>query len=340
MKANKLRNIRNKKDCLKLLAEEKFKRTTISFYRFVEIEDTKVMRDKLFLLWNALGVLGRIYIGEEGINAQLNVPEHNVDALRASIDLIPEFKDVTFKFALEEPDLSFWKLTIKVRKNIVAHGIEEEIDMKQVGEHIDAEKFNELIEKGATVVDMRNGYESAIGHFEGAICPEADTFREEIPMAVEALKGKEEEPVLLYCTGGIRCEPFSAYLKKKGFKNVHQLNGGIIQYAHEIKQKGLSSKFIGKNFVFDGRYAESVTKDILSHCHNCGVKCDSYVDCESDLCHALFLQCGNCQEKMKKTCSVECRDFASLPEEERRKLRKGRKAKFLIHRPENEKHTA
>lgn len=339
MKANKLRNIRNKKDCLKLLEQEKFKRTTISFYRFVDIKDPQVMRDRLFLLWNALGVLGRIYVGKVGINAQLNVPEHNLDAFRASVDLIPEFNDVPFKFALEEPDLSFWKLTIKVREQIVAHGIEEELDMTQVGKHVSAEEFNALIDNGATVVDMRNGYESAIGHFEGAICPEADTFREEIPMAVEALKGKEEEPILLYCTGGIRCEPFSAFLKKKGFKNVHQLNGGIIQYAHEVKKKGLDSKFIGKNFVFDARYAESVTDDILSHCHNCGAKCDTYIDCQSDLCHVLFLQCHNCQEKMSKCCSDECKEFATLPEEKRRELRKGRKAKFLIHNPDPDKVT-
>jgi UPF0176 protein len=331
MKKNKLRNIKSKADCLKDLEKEKFKRITISFYKFVDIKDPKWLRDQLFLVWRGLGVLGRIYVGKVGINAQLNVPEHNLEAFRASVDLIPEFRDVMFKFALEEPNLSFWKLTIKVREQIVAHGIEEEIDMSQVGEHVDAVKFNELLENGATVVDMRNGYESKIGHFEGAICPDADTFREEIPMAVEMLKGKEDEPVLLYCTGGIRCEPFSAYLKQKGFKKVHQLNGGIIQYAHEIKEKNLPSKFVGKNFVFDARLAETVTDDVLSECYNCGTKCDTYVDCASDLCHALFIQCDDCQKKMSTTCSVECKNFAELPDEERRKLRKGRKAKFLIH---------
>lgn len=333
-KKTRYRNMKSKADCLKDLKNEPFFRQTISFYKFVEIEDPQALRDELFLVWDAIGVCGRVYVSKEGINAQINVPEHKVKAFRHIVDRYEMFKDVPFKMALEESDVSFWKLTIKVRDHIVAHGIEEELDMSMVGKHVSAEEFNELLEKGATVVDMRNGYESVIGHFEGAICPPADTFREEIPQAVEALKGKEEEPILLYCTGGIRCEPFSAYLKKKGFKNVHQLHGGIIQYAHEIAEKGLESKFKGKNFVFDGRYAEAVTDDIFTTCHNCGATCDSYIDCQSDICHALFIQCDSCREAMNGCCSEECKSFAELPEERRRELRKGKKAKFLMGRPE------
>ncbi|GIR58486.1 MAG: hypothetical protein CM15mP65_10670 [Crocinitomicaceae bacterium] len=122
-----------------------------------------------------------------------------------------------------------------------------------MGNHLNAKQWNEAIDKGATVVDMRNHYESEIGHFRSAILPEAETFREELPMVEEILKGKEDENILLYCTGGIRCEKASAYLKHKGFHSVNQLYGGIINYVHEVKKDELENKFIGKNFVFDDR---------------------------------------------------------------------------------------
>src|SRR5690606_38175713 len=121
--------------------------------------------------------------------------------------------------------------------------------------------------KDTLVVDMRNHYESEVGHFENAICPDVDTFREALPKVADELKGQKDKNVLLYCTGGIRCEKASAYFKHQGFQKVYQLHGGIIQYAHEIKEKGLPSKFKGKNFVFDERVGERITADVLSECH-------------------------------------------------------------------------
>ena len=126
----------------------------------------------------------------------------------------------------------------------------------------------------------------------------------------------------MYCTGGIRCEKASSYLINQGFKEVYQLEGGIIQYAHDIKENNLKSEFIGKNFVFDQRLGERVTDDILSFCHICGLSCDSHTDCKNDACHILFIQCEKCKKLYNGCCSKDCQDFAALPIKQQKKLRK------------------
>lgn len=141
---------------------------------------------------------------------------------------------------------------------------------------------------------------------------------------IDHLKGQEDKKVVMYCTGGIRCEKASAYFKHKGFKDVHHLKGGIIQYAQEIKEQNLESKFKGVNFVFDERIGERITEDILSECHQCGKPCDTHVNCKNDDCHLLFIQCEKCAEKMSGCCTPECVKIAALPIEEQRELRKGR----------------
>jgi UPF0176 protein len=170
------------------------------------------------------------------------------------------------------------------------------------------------IDEGATVVDMRNNYESAIGKFDGAITPNAYTFREELPMALEELRGKEEESVLLYCTGGIRCEKASSYLKHHGFKKVYQLLGGIIDYKHQIEREDLVSKFKGKNFVFDERLEEAITDDILGRCYQCRTKADTYINCSESACNLLFIQCEGCRATMEGFCSDICKkgEFVQL----------------------------
>jgi UPF0176 protein len=173
-------------------------------------------------------------------------------------------------------------------------------------------------------VDMRNHYESEVGRFDRAFCPDADTFREELPLVVDHLKGMEDKKVVMYCTGGIRCEKASAYLKHKGFTDVHHLHGGIIQYAKEVKEQGLPSKFRGVNFVFDERIGERITDDVISACHQCGKPCDRHVNCANNDCHLLFIQCEECSAAMNGCCTPECRQTAALPEEEQKRLRKGR----------------
>ncbi len=327
----KLINKLSKADALARVQAEPFKRVTLSFYKYVRLADPKSMRDRLWKDWTAFQVLGRIYVATEGINAQVSVPEHTLDAFRKHVDSFSEFNGVPFKIGVEENGIAFWKLTIKVKRQIVADDLPiDSYDVENVGTHLTAKEWNEAMDSGAIVVDMRNKYESAIGHFEGAITPEALTFREELPMVLDELKGKEEEKVLLYCTGGVRCEKTSAFLKHHGFKDVNQLHGGIIDYAHQIKREGLESKFIGKNFVFDARRDETITEDILTNCTTCNEPSNIYVDCKNTMCHVLFIQCDSCQEKMNTCCSEECKQISLLPLEEQRRLRKGVKAKFKV----------
>lgn len=313
----------NKNDALKKLSQETVARRTVSFYRYTLLEDPNVFRDLLFQEWQALGVLGRVYLAREGINAQISVPEPYFEAFEQRLNALPSFSGVPFKFALEE-GLSFWKLTIKVKNKIVADGIEDpDFDARKSGTYLSPKAFHEALERPDTVVvDARNHFESRIGKFEKALAPDADTFREELPLIKELLKGKENKNILLYCTGGIRCEKASAYLKHHGFENVFQLEGGIIHYAHDIKKRGLRSRFIGKNFVFDERIAEKVTDDVLSHCDQCGTSCDRYVNCRNAACNLLFLQCGPCEQRLNGACTDQCFHFLLLPKEDQKAKRK------------------
>lgn len=317
----------NKKELKEKLKSDPIKRVTFSFYRYVIINETEALRNSFFKEWSSIGALGRIYLAYEGINAQMSVPEENFERFKSFLDLDTRFKDMPLKIAVEDNGKSFYKLAIKVRKKIVADGLEDgAFDVTNVGKHLNAQEFNQALELPETiVVDMRNHYESEVGRFENAICPDADTFREELPIVIEELKDKKDKKVLLYCTGGIRCEKASAYLKHHGFNDVNQLHGGIIEYARQVKAQGLKSKFIGKNFVFDERIGERITEDVISTCHQCDSPCDTHVNCANDDCHLLFIQCTSCSEKMKGCCTPKCVEIASLPIEEQRKIRKGKK---------------
>lgn len=301
-------------------------RLTLSFYAYAHLSNPQEFRNDLFLAWNPLEVLGRIYVAHEGINAQLSLPADRFHEFKAYLDSISFLKDIRLNIAVEQDDKSFLKLTIKVRDKIVADGLEDEtFDVTDKGIHLDAQSFNDLLENPDTVVvDMRNHYESEIGHFRNAITPDVDTFRESLPIIENQLKEhKEDKNLLMYCTGGIRCEKASAYFKHKGFQNVYQLEGGIIEYTRQIKERGLESKFIGKNFVFDHRLGERITDDIVSKCHQCGTPCDNHTNCANEGCHLLFIQCDSCKETMENCCSIECVEIIHLPTEQQIALRKG-----------------
>jgi UPF0176 protein len=321
-----LHNKVNKEVLKERLQQEPFKRRTLSFYRYVILADTLAMRDRLYLMWNQLDVFGRVYIAREGINAQISVPEHNWDAFMDQLYAFEEFKQVPLKIAVEDDGKSFYKLIVRIRERIVADGLPDDAyDVTNVGTHLDAESWNQAMESPRTVVvDMRNHYESEVGHFEGALLPDADTFKQELEMVTDLLKGKESEKVLLYCTGGIRCEKASAYLRHQGFQDVNQLHGGIIAYAQQIKEKGLESKFHGKNFVFDERLGERITNEIISNCHQCGNPCDTHTNCANPDCHLLFIQCAGCAEKYQGCCTPACQSIIQLPLEEQIALRKGK----------------
>lgn len=310
----------------RLIDEAGKQRLTLSFYAYAKISDPKKFRDELFIAWNALDALGRIYVAHEGINAQMSIPEENLEAFRETLEVYDFMKGIRLNEAVEHDDHSFLKLTIKVRNKIVADGLNDEtFDVTNKGIHLKAKEFNTLLEDPNTiVVDFRNHYESEVGHFEGAITPDVETFRESLPIINEKLQDfKEDKNLLMYCTGGIRCEKASAYFKHQGFKNVYQLEGGIIEYTRQIKEENIESKFIGKNFVFDHRLGERITDDIVSQCHQCGKPCDNHTNCANDGCHLLFIQCDECKAAMENCCSEECLNVIHLPLDEQIKLRRG-----------------
>ncbi len=301
-------------------------RLTISFYKYAKIRNTEIFRNHMFLAWNDLDVLGRIYIANEGINAQLSVPADHFNEFKTHLDSISFLENVRLNIALEHDNFAFLKLKVKVRDKIVADGLNDDtFDVTDRGVHVDADTFNQLIEDPNTVlVDMRNHYESEIGHFKNAITPDVDTFRESLDIIEQDLKDhKEDKNLVMYCTGGIRCEKASAYYKHKGFKKVFQLDGGIINYVRQVNEKGLENKFIGKNFVFDERRSERISDDVIAHCHQCGKPADLHTNCANEACHLLFIQCDECKETMENCCSTTCMEVHRMPYEEQKALRKG-----------------
>ncbi|MDC0313991.1 rhodanese-related sulfurtransferase [Flavobacteriales bacterium] len=302
------------------------KRLTISFYKYYQIKTPQVFRDDLYVSLEKLDVLGRIYVSYEGINAQLSIPAKAFTAFKEHLDSISFLKGVRLNIAIEQDNKSFLKLKIKVRDKIVADGLNDDtFDVTDIGTHLKAKDFNTLIDQDDTIlVDMRNHYESEIGHFDGAITPDVDTFRDSLPIIEEDIKEhKESKNLVMYCTGGIRCEKASAYFKHKGFKNVYQLEGGIIEYVRQTKEEKLENKFKGKNFVFDHRRSERVSEDVISKCHQCGEACDTHENCANEACHLLFIQCERCKAKLDNCCTIACQKVNGLSFEEQKELRKG-----------------
>jgi UPF0176 protein len=301
-------------------------RITLSFYKYHSLPDPKAFRDELYTAWRALEVWGRIYVATEGINAQLSLPADRFDDFKNHLSRIPFLSQVRLNTAIEDDGKSFFKLKIQVRQKIVADGIHDPaFDPADSGKHLSAAEYNQLSDHpGTIVVDMRNHYESEVGHFKNALCPDVDTFRESLPAIEKILSGKKDNAIVMYCTGGIRCEKASAWLKHRGFKKVFQLEGGIIEYARQVNALGLENKFVGKNFVFDERLGERISHDIISVCHQCGTPCDAHTNCRNEACHLLFIQCPACAEKFSGCCSTACQEIIALPLEQQQQLRKGK----------------
>ena len=320
-----LHNRVSNKELKEKLYQENFSRTTISFYKYFSIQNPQVFRDDLYKGLSVLQCFGRIYIAKEGINAQMSVPSHLFENFKEYLYSIPELNSLRLNIAVNDNGKSFWALRIKTREKIVADGIEDaSFSMENKGKYVDAQQMNTMLNAADTIViDMRNHYEYEVGHFTNAIEIPSDTFRDQLPMAADMMKDKKEANIIMYCTGGIRCEKASAYMLHHGFKNVFHLEGGIINYANKIKEAGLESKFKGKNFVFDDRLGEKITEDIIAKCHQCGAPCDTHTNCKNDGCHLLFIQCPTCAETYAGCCTQACTDIVHLPMEKQIKLRKG-----------------
>jgi len=324
MLKDELRNTVSQEELKKQLAEETEPRTTLSFYQYHPIADPREFRDELYRNLEKLGVFGRIYVAPEGINAQMSVPEKNFAAFKDYLYSIDFLDGARLNIAIDDDGKSFWVLHIKVRPKIVADGIEDAtFSMERRGKYLKAEEFNRLTENPETVVvDMRNYYEYEVGHFENALEVSSDTFREQLPMAVEMLEDEKDRNIIMYCTGGIRCEKASAYLLHNGFTNVYHLEGGIIEYARQVGEKGLENKFRGKNFVFDNRLGEQISMEVISRCHQCGESSDTHANCVNRACHLLFIQCEKCRARFDGCCGEQCQNINRLPDEEQERLRR------------------
>lgn len=316
----------------RMLAETE-PRTTVSFYKYFQLDEPQAFRDGLYLSLTEMNVFGRVYIAKEGINAQISVPQSLFDAFKTRLyESHPALNNIRLNIALEDDGKSFWVLRMKVRERIVADGIDDPtFDPSQVGHYLKAEEVNRMAEDPSTVfVDMRNHYEYEVGHFENALEVPSDTFREQLPMAAEMLADDREKNIVMYCTGGIRCEKASAYMLHHGYKNVFHVEGGIIEYVRQAKAQGLPLKFIGKNFVFDERMGERVSDEVIAHCHQCGASCDTHTNCRNEGCHLLFIQCPQCAEKYQGCCGPACQEEVMLPLDEQRKLRRERETGMKI----------
>jgi UPF0176 protein len=320
-----LHNRVNNEELKQRLMEETEPRTTISFYQYFPIVNPLEYRNMLYKALDLLKVFGRIYIATEGINAQISVPTVNLESFKTFLYSLEYLNGLRLNIAIDDDGKSFWVLKIKVREKIVADGIDDpSFSMENKGKYVNAAEMNALIEQPNTLlIDMRNHYEFEVGHFENALEVPSDTFREQLPMAIDMIKGNEDKNIVMYCTGGIRCEKASAYLKHQGFNNVFHLEGGIINYAKQAKEMGLEPKFIGKNFVFDNRLGERITNDVIAQCHQCGAVCDNHTNCANNGCHLLFIQCPSCAEKFQGCCSEPCKETLLLPIERQKAIRQG-----------------
>jgi len=328
-----LHNRINNEELKQRMLAETEPRTTVSFYKYFQVGDPAFFRNDLYIKFEPLKVFGRIYVAHEGINGQISVPAGNYEAFKAALyHAAPELDGIRMNIAVDDDGKSFWALRLKVRPKIVADGIDDpNFDPGKTGKYLKAKEYNELAAKpGTIVVDMRNHYEYEVGHFENAIEVPSDTFRDQLPMAVDMLRDKKDKNIIMYCTGGIRCEKASAYLLHNGFKNVFHVEGGIIEYARRANEENLPLKFKGKNFVFDERLGERITEDIIAQCHICGKPCDNHTNCKNDGCHLLFIQCDECAAKYEGCCSEECREEKNLSPDEQRAKRAGRENGMMI----------
>lgn len=284
-------------------------RITVSFYKYCRIHSPKEFRDNLYIAFNTFHILGRIYISQEGINAQVSVPIKFYDCMKSYLHTVHhDFKSLRINKALDDKK-SFWVLCVKVRKKIVSDGINEDIvfNSNRVGIYLKSIEVNKMLDdKDVIFVDMRNKYEYEVGHFKGAISVPSNTFRDQLKIIIHLLKNYKNKKIVMYCTGGIRCEKATFWMKYNGFSKIYHILGGIIGYFHDAKENKLPILFRGKNFVFDSRLGERVSDDIIAYCYQCKVKCDTHVNCRYSLCHFLFIQCPVCSEAFKGCCSDKC----------------------------------
>ena len=274
-----------------------------SFYKYVKIENPAEFQKQHLEFCLSIGLKGRILVGEEGINGSVYGTKELIENYKKELRKNSLFSDIEFKEQISEKP-AFRKMFVRIRKEVVNSGIQ--VDLKNTAQFIEPSKLKEWLDnkENITLVDMRNDYEANIGKFKNAITLSMKNFRE-LPNAVSEIENLKGKKIVTYCTGGIRCEKASAFLKENGFKDVYQIKGGILKFGEEFPD----TYWEGKCFVFDDRIAIDLNKknkEALTECVWCNKKCDDYLNCYNLDCDKLFICCDECREINNNGCSEEC----------------------------------
>jgi len=285
----------------------------LGFYKYAEVKDPEKLAEELRQFCNSNFYLGTILVSHEGLNGSVSAEKSDVEALKKFLTSIPNFSDLFFKEEETDNGHPFKKMKIKVKDEIVRFDCA--VDLKNTGEHISPDEFLDLyddegnLKENVVLLDARNDYEFEIGHFKGATHLNLQTFREfSEKVNLEELKNKK---VVMYCTGGVRCEKASAFVKERGIKDVSQLNQGIIHFGQVHPQ----SVWDGKCFVFDKRMTSPINTEgqAVSKCYTCGLSSDNLRNCKNLACNLFYVSCTDCEKKYDKCCSVECQQKIKIP---------------------------
>jgi len=273
------------------------------FYKFEKIQNPERFSKEQLKFCKEIGVLGKILVAEEGINGSISGTKEQVERYKEFLRLKEGFSDIVFKEELSE-NHPFTKMVSRVKKEIVRIGVP--VDLSKRGKRLSPKEFLNLYESGEDFIllDARNDYEYNVGRFKNAINSDIKTFRQ-FPKVAEKFKDKKDKKIIMYCTGGIRCEKASAYFIEQGFKDVSQLEGGIITFRQQFPD----TVWNGKCFVFDKRLLTSDTDEKnppITKCEQCGELCDLYRNCKNPSCDELVIMCLDCEKKMNACCSDKC----------------------------------
>ena len=297
--------------------------TIILFYKYVHVDDTKKLRQEQFELCEKLSLKGRVIVAEEGINATLEGLSENIEKYLAEFLLDPRFADTHIKRSAGTGS-AFPKLSVKARREIVSLHLDEDFSPTETtGVHLKPDELKQWfaekeIGKDFYIVDMRNDYEYNVGRFVGSVMPKLENFRD-MPRVLGELAPLRDKPVVTVCTGGVRCEKASGFLMKNGFKNVYQLDGGIVTYMEQYP----AQEFQGKLYVFDKRITMDFDSDtdladkhvVVGKCGKCATACERYVNCRRPTCNRHFLCCEQCSEASGYAfCSIACKELPNLPD--------------------------
>ncbi|NIH16585.1 MAG: rhodanese-related sulfurtransferase [Buchnera aphidicola (Periphyllus lyropictus)] len=298
----------NNKKFLKSNIDEHL-RINFSFYKYFYIKDKIYIKNKIKKFFKKLEIFGRIYISSEGINVQANVLKKFFYIMKKFIyNLHLDLNNVFINIGIDNFKQSFFSLVIKIKKRIVNDNLKLSLlNSNYYPKYLDSKSVNKYLNnKNVIFIDIRNNYEYKIGHFKNSISINTKTFRSQLSNLFRYIKNYKKKKIVIYCTGGIRCEKTAFLMYKKGYKKVYQIYGGIIGYVNDCKKNNNPVNFLGKNFVFDFRLKENITQEILSNCYHCSNKSDYYLNCMNEKCNLLFIQCLICSKKYKSFCSEKC----------------------------------